>query len=91
MVNARDRLYLAAHIPTLIVWGDNDGIIPVEHAYVAHDMIDTSRLEILEGVGHFPHVEAPEVFSDVLLDFMEATEPASTRHEALRDVLLEGA
>jgi len=91
MVNARDRLYLAAHIPTLIVWGDNDGIIPVEHAYAAHDMIDTSRLEILEGVGHFPHVEAPEVFNDVLLDFMESTRPASTRHEALRDVLLEGA
>ena len=91
MVNARDRLYLAAHIPTLIVWGDNDGIIPVQHAYAAHDMIDTSRLEILEGVGHFPHVEAPEVFNDVLLDFMESTRPASTRHEALRDVLLEGA
>ena len=32
MVNATDRLYLAAHVPTMIVWGDHDGIIPVEHA-----------------------------------------------------------
>jgi pimeloyl-ACP methyl ester carboxylesterase len=90
MFDASDRLYMAGHIPTLIVWGDRDGVIPVEHAYRAHELIPTSRLEILEGVGHFPHVEAPEVFTDVLLDFLESTEPASTHHEALRDVLLEG-
>jgi len=91
MVDASDRLYMAAHIPTLIVWGDRDGIIPVEHAYTAHELVPTSRLEILEGVGHFPHVEAPELFTDVLLDFLASTEPASTQHEALRDVLLEGS
>ena len=73
------------------MWGDRDGIIPVDHAHTAHELIDASRLEILEGAGHFPHVESPEVFCDVLVDFMESTEPASTRHEALRDVLLEGA
>ncbi|RLE16722.1 MAG: alpha/beta hydrolase, partial [Actinobacteria bacterium] len=60
-VNALDRLYLAAHLPTLIVWGDQDGMIPVEHAYAAHEAIESSQLEILEGVGHFPHVEAPDV------------------------------
>ena len=91
MVNARDRLYLAAHIPTLIIWGGDDGIIPVSHAQAAHELIPTSRLEILDGVGHFPHAEAPELFTDVLIDFMETTAPASTQHEALRDVLLEGA
>jgi len=90
-VNATDRLYLAAHIPTLILWGDHDGIIPVAHARAAHQLIPTSRLEILEGVGHFPHVEAPAVFSEVLLDFMTTTKPASTEHEALRTVLLDGS
>lgn len=91
VVSANDRLYLAAHIPTLIVWGDHDGIIPVEHARTAHELIPTSRLEILADVGHFPHVEAPERFNDVLIDFLASTEPASTRHEALRNVLLSGA
>lgn len=91
MVNARDRLYLAAHIPTLIVWGERDGIIPVSHAHAAHELVPDSRLEILDGVGHFPHVEAPEVFSEVLLDFMATTKPASRQHEALRDVLLAGS
>lgn len=90
LVDASDRLYLAAHIPTLIIWGDHDGVIPVSHAMKAHELIPTSRLEILEGVGHFPHVEAPDRFNEVVLDFMATTRPASTSHEALRDVLLEG-
>jgi pimeloyl-ACP methyl ester carboxylesterase len=90
-VNASDRLYLAAHVPTMIVWGDQDGIIPVAHAHAAHELIPTSRLEILEGIGHFPHAEQPEIFADLLIDFLETTAAASTQHEALRDVLLEGA
>jgi pimeloyl-ACP methyl ester carboxylesterase len=90
-VNASDRLYLAAHVPTMIVWGDRDGIIPIEHAHAAHELIPTSRLEILEGVGHFPHVEQPDTFADLLVDFIGSTRAASTRHEALRDVLLQGS
>lgn len=90
-VDASDRLYLAAHVPTMIVWGDQDGIIPIEHAYRAHELIPTSRLEILEGVGHFPHVEQAATVANLLVDFLESTDPASTRHEALREVLVEGA
>ncbi len=52
-VSANDKLYLAAAIPTLIVWGDRDGIIPVAHGHAAHHAIPGSRLEILEGSGHF--------------------------------------
>ena len=90
-VNATDRLYLAAHVPTMIVWGDRDGIIPVEHAHAAHELIPTSRLEVVEGVGHFPHVEQPDTFTDLLVDFLQTTDAASSRHEALRDVLLAGS
>lgn len=72
-VNALDRLYLAAHLPTLIVWGDRDDIIPVEHAYAAHDSIPGSQLCVLEGVGHFPHAEAPERFIEVLDEFLTST------------------
>lgn len=76
-VNAMDRLYLAQDIPTLIVWGDCDTIIPVSHAYSAHEAITGSRLEIIEGSGHFPHVEAPDRFLAVLEDFLDSTTPAS--------------
>ncbi len=75
-VSAGDRLYLAARLPTLIVWGAQDTIIPVSHAYAAHDAIPGSRLEVIAGAGHFPHVETPERFLEVLLDFLDGTEPA---------------
>jgi pimeloyl-ACP methyl ester carboxylesterase len=76
MVNATDRLYLAAAMPTLIIWGENDRIIPIEHAYSAHAAIPGSRLEIFEGVGHFPHAENPDHFAETIRDFMNTTEPA---------------
>ena len=75
-VSAMDRIYLASMVPTLIVWGSRDTIIPVSHGIAAHDAVAGSRLEIIEGAGHFPHVEAPERFVDVLTDFMESTPPA---------------
>ena len=75
VVSAANRLHLAAEIPTLIVWGDADPIIPVEHAHAAHAAIPGSRLEIFEGVGHYPHCEAPERFVEVLTDFIESTLP----------------
>lgn len=86
--DATDRLYLAARVPTLIVWGDNDGIIPVGHAETAHELIVGSRLEILPGVGHFPHVESPELFVETLFDFLGSTAAGDPVEETLRDVIL---
>jgi pimeloyl-ACP methyl ester carboxylesterase len=76
-VSATDRLYLAAAMPTLIVWGDRDPIIPVSHGIAAHEAMPGSRLEIFENVGHFPHAEEPQRFARVLLDFLTTTEPAA--------------
>jgi len=89
-VDASDRLYLAARVPMMIVWGDTDGVIPVSHAHRAHRAIENSRLEILEGVGHFPHVEAPDMFVASVLDFMGTTD-AGSDDKSLREVLLAHA
>ena len=86
-INALDRLYLAAHIPTLIVWGSHDEIIPVDHAYAAHEAIPGSRLEVLDGVAHFPHAEQPELFIEVLTDFLRTTEPGPTTPGRLHDLI----
>ena len=75
-VGAANRLYLAAQIPTLIVWGARDPFIPVHHAHTAHAAIPGSRLEIFEDVGHYPHCEAPARFIRVLLEFIDSTSPA---------------
>jgi pimeloyl-ACP methyl ester carboxylesterase len=48
------------HMPTLIVHGTADEMIPVSNAPVIHDLIAGSRLEILEGVGHLFFWEQPE-------------------------------
>jgi len=75
-VSALGRLHRAAQLPTLIVWGARDPFIPVSHAVAAHEAIPGSRLEIFEGVGHYPHCEASERFVEVLVDFIASTEPA---------------
>ena len=75
-VSATDRLYLAAELPTLIVWGELDPLIPVGHAHEAHANIPGSRLEIFPDAGHFPYREDPRRFAAILLDFMQATTAA---------------
>jgi pimeloyl-ACP methyl ester carboxylesterase len=72
-VSALNKLHVAAGLPTVLIWGDDDRIIPVAHAYAAHDALEGSRLEVLEGVGHFPHVEAPAAVADILEDFIAST------------------
>jgi pimeloyl-ACP methyl ester carboxylesterase len=86
-VNASDRLYLAEEVPTMIVWGDRDGVIPVEHAYAAHELMPGSRLEIVEGVGHFLPVEQPQTLERLLRDFLTTTEPASVSPDRWHEVL----
>lgn len=81
-VSALGRLYRAANLPTLIVWGKDDPFIPVSHGIAAHEMIPGSRLEIFEGVGHYPHCEAPERFVEVLVDFIDTTVPARLAAQA---------
>ena len=75
-MSALGRLHRAAQIPTLIVWGARDPLIPVSHAVAAHEAIPGSRLEIFDGVGHYPHCEAPERFVEVLVHFIATTTPA---------------
>jgi pimeloyl-ACP methyl ester carboxylesterase len=74
-VSAHDRLPLARDIPSLIVWGADDAIIPSAHAAGAAAALPNSRVEIFERVGHFPHCEDPDRFVRVLTDFVESTEP----------------
>jgi len=76
-VSANDRLHLAAVLPTLIVWGEKDSIIPPDHGRAAHEAMPGSRLEIFPGAGHMPHHHDPERFAAVLSDFCATTESAS--------------
>lgn len=86
-ISATDRLGWASLIPTLIVWGEQDRIIPVAHARAAHDAIAGSTLEIVEGAGHFPHLDDPDRFVTRLGEFLDTSEPAALTAASLRDLI----
>ena len=91
-VSALNRLHIAAELPIMAIWGDQDHIIPVDHAYVAQEARPDSRLEVLEGVGHFPHVERPSEVVDLLDDFISTTgrpDPPGQDAEERRDIIEE--
>jgi pimeloyl-ACP methyl ester carboxylesterase len=89
-VSATERLYLAEGLPTLIVWGENDPLIPVRHARLAHARMPGSRLEIFPGAGHFPHRDDPERFARLLADFIGTTRPLAASAKRLGDRLRAG-
>ena len=89
-VSARDRLYLAQAVPTMIVWGARDRIIPVRHGERAHTEMPGSRIEVFEEAGHFPHLDEPARFAELITDFISTTEPAQPDPEELRQLLIDG-
>jgi pimeloyl-ACP methyl ester carboxylesterase len=72
-VSALNRLQMVANLPVMAIWGDRDAIIPVDHAYAAHEVRQETRLEVLPGIGHFPQVEAPMEVVDLIEDFILTT------------------
>ena len=74
-VSAMDRLYLLGELPTLIVWGERDNTIPIQHGLAAHEQIPNSRFVTLPKAAHFPHLEDPDGLAEALLDWLDSTEP----------------
>jgi pimeloyl-ACP methyl ester carboxylesterase len=71
-----DRAYLAEGVPTLIVWGRRDAIIPLGHGRLIHAVMPGSELEVFDEAGHFPHHTDPARFVRTLRGFMERSMPA---------------
>jgi len=87
-VSGTDRFYLAARTPLLVVWGARDAVIPVTHAYAAHEAVAGSQLAVFERSGHFPQCDEPDRFAATLREFITATTGSSHAHEAWRQALL---
>ena len=75
IVTMLDRCYLTLGMPTLLVWGGRDAIIPLAHAHIAHRAMPGSRLVVFPQAGHFPHQQDPQRFMSELKDFLTSTEP----------------
>jgi len=89
-VSATDRLYLAENVPFLIIWGARDKVIPVQHGRRAHEQVPGSRLEVFPESGHFPQLDEPERFVEVLTRFIESTAPSEFDPGQLRQLLERG-
>ncbi len=90
VITMLDRAYMAEGVPTLIIWGRRDAIIPLGHGRLAHLAFPGSELEIFDGAGHFPHHTDPARFVRVVREFVQATEPAEFAPGDWRDRLVRG-
>jgi pimeloyl-ACP methyl ester carboxylesterase len=90
VITMLDRCYLTQGMPTLLVWGSRDAVLPVSHAYRAHEAMPGSHLEIFEGAGHFPFHTDPVRFTSTLEAFLTGTRPATWNLEQWRQLLRTG-
>jgi pimeloyl-ACP methyl ester carboxylesterase len=90
VITMLDRAYLAEGVPTLIVWGGRDAIIPLSHGHLAHTAIPGSQLDVFDDAGHFPHHTDPGRFVEVLSEFVARTTPARFDREDWRVRLMRG-
>ncbi|BBX59844.1 Soluble epoxide hydrolase [Mycobacterium shottsii] len=90
IVTMLDRCYLTQAIPVQIIWGSRDAVVPVRHAEMAHAAMPGSKLEVFEGSGHFPFHDDPARFIDIVLRFIDSTQPPEYDQAALRELLRTG-
>ncbi|CAN5191430.1 alpha/beta fold hydrolase [soil metagenome] len=90
VITMSDRAYLTEAMPLLVIWGEDDHVIPSSHAGRAAMMAPAARVEVLADAGHFPFKDHPERFAEILLDFMASTKPAAYSRARWRRILREG-
>jgi len=55
---------------TLLVWGREDGIVPLRHGEALRDALPNSNLAVIDRCGHMPMAEKPETFNKIIRDFL---------------------
>ncbi len=81
-VSALNRLNVRADMPIMAIWGEQDAIIPVQHAFAALEARPDARVEVMPGVGHFPQVERPTEVVDLIDDFISSQQAADIEQPA---------
>ncbi|HET9550202.1 MAG TPA: alpha/beta fold hydrolase, partial [Candidatus Binatia bacterium] len=71
--NPRLRRYLdRVKLPTMILWGEHDRVVPAAHGTAYREGIAGAKLITIPNTGHLPHIEAPAVCADIISDFLRA-------------------
>ena len=90
IITMSDRAYLAGRMPTCVIWGDDDTVIPTRHADVAEVVVPHAQVALVPNSGHFPHRDHPQRFVKIIRDFIRSTEPAAFDPDAWRTDLEHG-
>ena len=78
-------------MPTLVIWGENDYVLPAHHARAAVDRLPGGRLSLFPDCGHLPHVEHPDRFAAVLSDWLTEHHDSSASKASTRRITTEPA
>ncbi len=70
--STRANSYQKLTLPTALIWGQEDTITPIEQAKTLQSLIPNAQLEVLQGAGHIPHLEAPEAFNQALIKVLNS-------------------
>jgi pimeloyl-ACP methyl ester carboxylesterase len=57
-------------VPTLLIWGENDGIVTPKYGEAYRKLIPDARLAVIPQAGHLPHIEQPQAFLAELRKFL---------------------
>ncbi|MDP9116899.1 MAG: alpha/beta hydrolase [Actinomycetota bacterium] len=90
VVTMLDRSYLVRGMPTLLMWGARDSVLPIGHAHKVHAAMPGSQLEIFDEAGHFPFHSDPARFVGLLEDFCASTQASTWSIEQWRELLRSG-
>jgi pimeloyl-ACP methyl ester carboxylesterase len=90
VITLLDRCYLAHGMPTQLIWGSRDAVLPVAQAHRAHAAMPGSRLDIVPGAGHYPFRTDPARFVRTVEEFLGSTRPTSWNPEQWRQLLRAG-
>lgn len=70
----RGRLQRAS-MPALVVWGEQDGLVPLDHAHAYVEALPNASLEIIKAAAHYPYAENPEAFTRAVEQFLAQPKP----------------
>jgi pimeloyl-ACP methyl ester carboxylesterase len=65
--------------PIAVIWGERDRVIPAKHADALAQVVDGVQVTLLDGCGHYLHHDAPELFAQAVLRFLDAPAVAAPR------------
>jgi pimeloyl-ACP methyl ester carboxylesterase len=66
----KKRIHRIAAVPALLVWGDDDRVVPRAYAAEFARRLSSARTAVIEDAGHAPHLEQPDRTARALVEFL---------------------